>query len=190
MTIKTPLPAGDTASPSRRSLAGASDAGEPEPIFALIDAARQARARLYEVLDDLNELEELEYSNKPDELSLAEVEEKESQCCRAIHDAEDAVLGAKPCTHAGVAAQLMFAAEIYSVNESDEYLVPLLVNAAWTIEGPHVSKIGLSERREPVRQSGVPSGRSSRRLPPMDAGMLHCSLHHSASREGLSSIVL
>jgi hypothetical protein len=103
------------------------------------------RARLDQVHDDLNELEELEYSNKPDELSLAEVEEKESQCCRAIHDAEDAVLGAKPCTHAGVAAQLIFAAEIYSVNESDEYLVPFLVNSARTIDGPLVSKIGLSE---------------------------------------------
>jgi len=40
-------------------------------------------------------------------------------------------------------AQLIFAAERYSLNESDEYLVPLLVNAARTIDGPRVSKIGL-----------------------------------------------
>jgi hypothetical protein len=43
--------------------------------------------------------------------------------CRA----EDAVLDAKPCTLSGLAAQLIFAAERYSLNETDEYFLPLLV---------------------------------------------------------------
>jgi hypothetical protein len=49
------------------ALADVAATGEPDPIFSLIDAARLARARLYEVLDVFNELEELELSNKLDE---------------------------------------------------------------------------------------------------------------------------
>jgi hypothetical protein len=101
-------------------------------------------ARLYEVLDLFNELEELELSNKLDEQHrelLADVEEKESQCCGALYYAENAILGTKLCTHAGVATQLIFAADRYSANEVDEYRIPLLVNAARTIDGELVSKI-------------------------------------------------
>jgi hypothetical protein len=53
-------------------------------------------------------------------------------------DAEDAVLDAKPRTLAGLAAQLICAAERYSLNANDEYLVPLLVNAARTIGGSEI----------------------------------------------------
>jgi hypothetical protein len=66
--------------------------------------------------------------------------------CRIQCHAEDAVLDAKPLTLSGLAAQLMCAAERYSVNEKDEYFLPLLVNAARMIDGPLVSKIGLSEQ--------------------------------------------
>jgi hypothetical protein len=131
------------------ALADVAATGEPDPIFSLIDAARLARARLYEVLDVFNELEELELSNKLDEQHrelLADVEEKESQCCGALYYAENAILGTKLCTHAGVATQLIFAADRYSANEVDEYLIPLLVNAARVIDNAVVSKIGLSDQ--------------------------------------------
>jgi len=54
-------------------------------------------ARLYEVLDLFNELEELELSNKLDEQhrELADVEGEASQCSGALSDVEDAILGTK-----------------------------------------------------------------------------------------------
>jgi hypothetical protein len=55
-------------------------------------------ARLYEVLDLFNELEELELSNKLDEQHrelLADVEGEASQCSGALSDVEDAILGTK-----------------------------------------------------------------------------------------------
>ena len=115
------------------ALADAAGTSEPDPIFALIDAAKRANANLSEA-----------------------AEEKESECVHILLDAEKAVLNAKPRTLTGLAAQLLFAAE-YLAGETmlfdagplfDEgtCLLPLLVNAARMIDGPLVSKIGLSDR--------------------------------------------
>jgi hypothetical protein len=136
------------------AVAGVADTSEPDAIFALIDAAKLAQARFLKVLEELNnKLEELSHSGELDaqrrtnlELSLAEVREKERQCCGASSDADNAVLDAKPRTLVGLASPLIFAAECYLFNEKDEYFLPLLVNAARMIDGPLVSKIGLSEQ--------------------------------------------
>jgi hypothetical protein len=56
-------------------------------------------------------------------------------------DAGNAVLDAKPRTLAGLAAQLIFAAEIWAYDDLSGFLVPLLVNAA------QVTKIRAPECR-------------------------------------------
>lgn len=121
------------------------------------------RARLHEVLGELNRLEELEYSGELEEqlranleLSLAAVREKEGECVEKILNADDAVLHAKPRTRGGAVAQLMFAAELLAEQipldedgpefSDDNRILPLLVNAAQMIDWPLFSKIGLSER--------------------------------------------
>jgi hypothetical protein len=107
------------------ALAGVAGTIEPDPNFALIDAARLANA----------------------------AHNAQHADCAAVFDTEDAVLDAMPRTHAGVAAQLMFAAEFMaeqvSIDENDpawDRILLLLVNAAQVIDGPLVSKIGFSER--------------------------------------------
>jgi len=131
------------ASPSRRSvltalaavppagvpaLADAAATGDPDPLFALIDAVKLAEAA--------RDAQDADYD--------------------AVFDAEDAVMDARPRTRAGVAAQLMFAAEFLAeLIEFDEdgpklgvrdRILLLLVNAAQVIDGSLVSKIRLSER--------------------------------------------
>jgi hypothetical protein len=137
--MKRPLPATD--SPSRRSVltalaavpvagvpavAGVANASEPDPIFALIDAARLAKVSLSAAPGDLDEIEE-------DKLS------------ELLRKAEGAVLKAKPRTLAGLAAQLIFAADFWAYDDPGNFLVPFLVNAARTIDAPLVSKIGFSK---------------------------------------------
>jgi hypothetical protein len=61
----------------------------------------------------------------------------------AALEAEMAVIAAKATTRAGLVTQLMFAAEGWA--RRGGYITSLLVNAARAIDGPLVSKIGLSE---------------------------------------------
>jgi hypothetical protein len=74
------------------------------------------------------------------------VREKTKALCYIVGDAENAVLDAKPRTLAGLAAQLIFAAEIWVYDDLSGFLIPLLVNAARMIDGPLVSKIALSKQ--------------------------------------------
>jgi hypothetical protein len=136
------------------------DTSEPDPVFSLIDAARLALEALNEALEIENAIEEeaiaarrAKYGGAPwprdleDECPPLKAAQEKIDALGTIQcDAEDAVLDAKPRTLAGVAAQLICAAERYSVNEKDEYFLPLLVNAARMIDSAVVSKIGLSEQ--------------------------------------------
>jgi hypothetical protein len=139
-------------------LADAADAGEPDPIFALIDAARLALKAHEEALDNCFDpaeaqavaLAKVRFGDKLCDLEalyppLKAAQEKIDALGTIQCDAEDAVLDAKPRTLSGLAAQLIFAAEIWLYNDPADFLVPLLVNAARMIDGPLVSKIGLSE---------------------------------------------
>lgn len=112
------------------ALAGVADAGEPDPVFGLIDAAKQERAYLDEYFDNLD--------GQP--ASLVEAGRK----CETVLMAEMAAIAAKATTSAGLVTQLMFAAEWWA--QHDGYIVSPLVNAARMLDGPLVSKIGLSER--------------------------------------------
>jgi hypothetical protein len=169
--MKRPLPATD--SHSRRSvltalaavpvasvpaLAGVGDASEPDPIFALIDAARLALKAHEEALENCFDpaevqalaLAEAKFGDKPCDLEalyppLKAAREKVDPLGRIQYDAEDAVLGAKPRTLAGLAAQLVFAAHFWEYDDPGNFLVPFLVNAARTIDAQLVSKIGFSE---------------------------------------------
>jgi hypothetical protein len=163
------------ASPSRRSvltalaavpvagvpaLADVANTSEPDPIFALLDAARFAKAKYSKAL-------EIEGAAERQAFAIREAEYGDDRRCNlkaiypplkvarkkcaalgyALSVAEEAALDAKARTLAGLAAQLIFAAESYeSALDLDYCLVPLLVNPAWAIEGPLVSKIGLSEQ--------------------------------------------
>jgi hypothetical protein len=126
------------------AFAAIADTSKPDPIFALIDAAKQANARLHD--------EGLRYSGELDEQRRANLE----LSAKAAREAEDAALAAKPRTLAGLAEQLIFAAEFLAeqtclcedgpwFDEATDIL-PLLVNAARMLDGELVSKIGLSEQ--------------------------------------------
>jgi hypothetical protein len=125
------------------ALADVAGTSEPDPVFALIDAAKQANARLHE---------ELRYSGELDEQRCANLE----LSAKAAWEAEDAALAAKPRTLAGLAEQLIFAAEFLAEQtclcedgpwfDEATVILPLLMNAARMVDGSFASKIALSER--------------------------------------------
>jgi hypothetical protein len=156
-----------TASPSRRSvltalaavpavgvpaLADVADAGEPDPIFALIEAANLAKAKYSKALEIEGAAERQAFAIREAEYGddrrcnlkaiyppLKAAEKKCAAFGYALGVAEEAALDAKARTRAGLAAQLMFAAENYeSALNLDYCLVPLLVNAARTIGGSEI----------------------------------------------------
>jgi hypothetical protein len=99
----------EVPAPGVPALADVANTSEPDPIFALIDAAKRAETVLLEASGQLGEMEEQCRANP--NLSLAEADENAAKCCHVLCDAEDAVLDVKPRTLSGLAAQLMFAAE-------------------------------------------------------------------------------
>jgi hypothetical protein len=131
----------------------AADAGEPDPIFALIDAAKMALKALNEALEIENDIEEetiaavrAKYGDGPwprdleDEYPpLKAMMEKTSLLSDIQCRAEDAVLDGKPRALAGLAAQLIVAAGVWLDNEPDHHrLMVLLVNAARMVGGPEI----------------------------------------------------
>jgi hypothetical protein len=72
--------------------------------------------------------------------------EKTAALCGISCDADDAVFNAMPCTRAGLAAQLIFAAEYAAEHPGSDCLFQAAVKAAHLLDGPLVAKIGLSER--------------------------------------------
>jgi hypothetical protein len=148
------------AEPVKRGEAPARDAGEPDPIFALIDAVRLAKAAHeaalkieYAIKEEANAAVQAKYGDgrrgqalEDEYPPLKAVREKNDSLSTIQCDAENAVLDAKPRTLAGLAAQLIFAAEIWVYDDLSGFLIPLLVNAAQMIDGPLVSKIALSKQ--------------------------------------------
>jgi hypothetical protein len=151
------------------ALADAADADELGPIFALIEAAKVAEAAHNEALHSLlypaekqAYAERAKHGDGPHKAlediypPLKAAREKLYALSTIQCDAEDAVIDAKSRTRAGLAAQLMFAAEFLAEQtnlgeEGPEFddttvLLPLLVNAARMIDSPLVSKIALSDR--------------------------------------------
>jgi hypothetical protein len=151
------------------ALAGVAGTSEPDPIFALINAARLAWAahvaappaesaaqkEAYAIRDAHyggDQRCDLEAIYPP----LKVAQERVYALCDIACDAEDAALGAKPSTLAGLAAQFIFAAECLAEEtqlfddgplfDNGTRILPLLVNAARMIDAPLVSRIGLSER--------------------------------------------
>ncbi len=145
---------------SAPSLGSALDVGEPDQVFALIDAARLAMAEHVEQIriEDAIAVKLVAERDGIDPLDpeLKAANEKTAELCGISCDADDAVLNARPRTRAGVVAQLMFAAEYMARSVilsgdgpwlyDEDQILPILVNAARLIDGPLVSKIELSER--------------------------------------------
>jgi hypothetical protein len=121
------------------AVAGVAGTSEPDPIFALIDAAKLAEAAFYEASDRVMAMHHADPARDA-------AYEKSSALCEILCDAEDAVFNAKPRTLAGLAAQLIFAAEYAADGREADYLFPVVMNVARLLDGPLVSKIGLSER--------------------------------------------
>jgi hypothetical protein len=147
------------------ALAGVADTGEPDPIFALIDAARLAKAAHIAALPSESAAQKQAYAIRDADYggdrscnleticpALKAAREKVETLCDIECRAEDAVIDAKPRTLAGLIAQLIFAAEYLAemtmlaedgpIYSDEGRLLPLLVNAARMIDGPLSQRSG------------------------------------------------
>jgi hypothetical protein len=112
---------------------------EPDPIFALIDAAKLANAASKEATDRFIAM------HAAADPARDEAHRKCLALCHIASDANDAVFNAKPCTRAGLAAH-SFLRRYAAENSDTDFFFQAVVNAARLLDGPLVSRIGLSDR--------------------------------------------